>query len=388
MSDLTDHRQIEKKLIETETAFNLTQRMAHIGNWHYDLVEDKMYWSDEFYRILGFKPTEREPSLALLLQAVCPEDRERISKTIKEVGEIGKLVNMEYPIIRADGTVCHIHAEIQALYDPDGNLVKLFGTVQDVTSARRAEATIREAKKEAELYVDLLSHDINNINQAAIGYAELAIQAMEHGDYDLSLLDRTIEMLHNSSSLINNVRTIQRIKAGEIQPESIDIGPLIDGVIGQYDSVKGRKVMINSHTEYSCKVMASELIREVFSNLIDNAIKHSTGVITIDIKLSMIHENGIDYCKVAVSDNGPGIPDEKKKVLFTRYMQGTTKQNGTGLGLYLVKSLIETFNGRVWAEDRVVGDYTKGSRFVVLLPLVDNSQDILRSVPNHHQLAG
>ena len=188
--------------------------------------------------------------------------------------------------------------------------------------------------------------------------------------------------------MINNVRTIQRIKAGEILPESIDIGPLIDGVIGQYDSVKGRKVMINSHTEYSCKVMASELIREVFSNLIDNAIKHSTGVITINIELSMIHENDIGYCKVAVSDNGPGIPDEKKKVLFTRYMQGTTKQNGTGLGLYLVKSLIETFNGRVWAEDRVVGDYTKGSRFVVLLPLVDNSQDILRSVPNHHQLTG
>ena len=146
---------------------------------------------------------------------------------------------------------------------------------------------------------------------------------------------------------------------------------MINSAISQYGSVRGRKVTINRRIECACKVMASELVREVFSNLIDNAIKHSTGQVTIDVHMSKIHENGVEFCKVAVTDNGPGIPDVKKQALFTRYMQGTTKAEGTGLGLYLVKSLIETFKGRVWVEDSVPGDYARGSRFVVLLPLAD-----------------
>jgi signal transduction histidine kinase len=117
--------------------------------------------------------------------------------------------------------------------------------------------------------------------------------------------------------------------------------------------------------------MATELLQDVFSNLISNAIKHSAGDITIDIDMRKTRYDGIEYCTVSVSDNGPGIPDEKKKALFTRFMRGTTKAKGTGLGLYLVKSLVETFKGYVWAEDRVSGDHTKGSKFVAMLPLVE-----------------
>lgn len=370
-NDLTSRKNLEMKLLDNETAFNLAQGIAHMGNWYYDMAERKVHWSDELYRILGFKPGECDPDTEIFLHSICPEDRAGVSRIMHEVIETGKPGYVEYRIIRADGAIRHINAGSRVIRDAGGKLVRVFGTIQDVTTYKLSEVSLEDAKEQAEFYVDLLSHDINNMNQVAIGYAEIALMAMERGNFDPSLLVKTVEMLFNSSSLIENVRTIQRIRSGEIKPERIDICSLLVDVMGQYSSVRGREIQINHHFECDATVIASELLREVFSNLISNAIKHSTGKITIDVDLLKIQEDGKGYCKVIVSDNGPGIPDEKKNELFTRYTRGPTKAKGSGLGLYIVKSLIETFKGQVWVEDRVSGDHTKGSRFVVLLPSVN-----------------
>ncbi len=71
---------------------------------------------------------------------------------------------------------------------------------------------------------------------------------------------------------------------------------------------------------------------------------------------------------VTIDDNGPGIPDEMKRRLFNRFERGTTPTSGKGLGLYLVRKLVEGYGGHVWVEDRVQGDHSQGSRFVVVLP--------------------
>jgi signal transduction histidine kinase len=81
--------------------------------------------------------------------------------------------------------------------------------------------------------------------------------------------------------------------------------------------------------------------------------------------------NGKHYCEVAVEDNGPGIPDDQKEKLFSRFTRGKTKAKGSGLGLYLVHSLAESYHGTVHVEDRIKGDHTQGSRFVVTIPSAD-----------------
>jgi signal transduction histidine kinase len=73
-----------------------------------------------------------------------------------------------------------------------------------------------------------------------------------------------------------------------------------------------------------------------------------------------------------VEDNDPGIPDILKDVIFDRFRRGDTKAHGTGLGLYPVKTLVDSYGGKVWVEDRIKGDYTKGARFMVMLPAVGN----------------
>lgn len=274
------------------------------------------------------------------------------------------------PIIRLSNTIQKIsdgnYRERTNIKRSDeiGDMAIKFNAMMD--ELEHSNKAREDAKEQAELYMDLLSHDINNMNQVALGYTELALDAVKQGKYDPSITEKIREVLVNSSALIENIMKIRRIKAGELKLESIDLNPLIKETIDPYASVQGREVRINYRTKCDCRVLANNLLKDVFANLISNAIKHSTGPLLIEVELSKIHEQDKDYCMVAISDNGPGIPDEKKKVLFGRFMRGA---KGMGLGLFLVKSLVENFKGHAWVEDRVPGDYTKGSKFVVMLPV-------------------
>ncbi len=118
---------------------------------------------------------------------------------------------------------------------------------------------------------------------------------------------------------------------------------------------------------------ANDLIKDVFTNLIDNAIKHSYAEkpLVINVKLEAVKDKNKDFVRCAVEDNGPGIPDWVKSKIFMRFQRGVTKAHGKGLGLYLVRSLVKSYKGSVWVEDRVPGDYTKGVRFVMVFPLVN-----------------
>ena len=101
-----------------------------------------------------------------------------------------------------------------------------------------------------------------------------------------------------------------------------------------------------------------------------NAVKH-TGAGGHPRRSGCCKGNGSHYCRVMVEDDGPGIPDDFKASIFNRTLKGTQNVKGMGLGLYLVKSLVDSYGGRVWVEDRVSGDHTKGAKFVVMLPAVD-----------------
>jgi len=258
------------------------------------------------------------------------------------------------------------------------NFIELYGNeyycvaARDITYRKRVEEEIKNAKAQAELYLDLMGHDINNLNQIALGYLELANEIVKDNQVR-ELVKKPLEAIQNSSKLIDNVRKLQRLKNGELKIELMDLDELLAELRNQYLNAPGKDIAIDYVPGRSCFVMANGLLRDVFSNLIGNAIKHSgpSKSVWIGLELERIIEDGREYCQVTVEDNGPGIPEAQKDQVFARFKKEKTKPGGKGLGLYLVRSLVEDFHGTVRVEDRVQGDHTKGARLVVVLPAAE-----------------
>ena len=243
---------------------------------------------------------------------------------------------------------------------------------QDVTQYKQAVTALHDSVVEAELYVDLMSHDINNINQIGMGNLELLKDEITLNESGQERISKALSAFQNSSELINNVKKLKKVKKCDLFIEKIDIGPILDKVKNNHLTVPGREVTINLETREGCFVYADKLLYDVFSNIVENSIKHSNGPVDINIILNSVKIDHNKFYRVSIEDNGPGIkPDLKKRIFNRMYYEGGIMR-GKGLGLYLVKTLVECFHGNVFLEDRVQGDRNKGSRFVVMLPAAEN----------------
>jgi signal transduction histidine kinase len=243
-------------------------------------------------------------------------------------------------------------------------------TLKDEIAERiKIEEELKQSKAQTELYVDLMAHDINNMNQIAMGFLEMALEDPALDDKTKMMVSKPIDVLKSSTKLIDNVRKIQRITHNGLKKKTMDLGLILSEAIKQYSDVPGNNVLINYSPVGDCHVFANDFLIDVFTNLIGNSIKHSNGSVSIDITLSKQSDyHGNNYYLVTVADDGPGISDELKFKIFNRFLRGETKARGSGIGLYLVQALVNDFSGKVWVEDRVSGDRGKGSKFFVELP--------------------
>jgi PAS domain S-box-containing protein len=273
-----------------------------------------------------------------------------------------------------DGNYRWFLTRVTPIRDEQGNILFWCGSNTDITERIRAEEALKELKQQAELYVDLMGHDINNMNHSAMAYLELALQALETEKRlkldDKVLIERPMQSLANSTALIRNVRKLQKLMTDGVKTKPTDLNKIFRELEATSFHLDNRDVLINIQHVPDIMVEANELLKDVFLNLISNAIKHSDieKPLTVNVKVEPVNVNGQKYYRCIVEDDGPGIPDELKGRLFHRFQRGTTKAHGKGLGLYIVRTLVEGYHGRVWVEDRVRGDYKKGSRFVVELP--------------------
>ena len=363
--DITERKRAEYALQESEEKFRVLSETSPAAIFLYQ--GDRLIYANEAAeRFTGY------PREDILKKNYWEMVHPRYKEMVKNIGiarQSGKHVSTRYEVqyITKSGEVRWAEfaaGMIEYRRKPAGIVIAF-----DITDRKFAEGALKESKAQADMYVDLMGHDINNLNQIAMGYLELAMDHMKPDEKSMEYLSKPIEALGKSSRLIEKVKKLQKMKSGQLEPISVDVRTVIEEVIKIYFNIPGRDIKIN-YTPYSALVKADELLIEVFSNLVLNAIKHTPDdkPLIIDIGTSRISISDNDYYKITVDDNGPGIPDEKKASIFGRFSQGSNQTKGSGLGLYLVKSLVESYGGEVWAEDRVPFDRAKGSRFVVILP--------------------
>jgi PAS domain S-box-containing protein len=253
---------------------------------------------------------------------------------------------------RVETELKKVRSELYGKADPDGKTQALMA-VNDIDSR------LKECR---DLMVLACSGILHTNNTGASQLVKL-IEAFGINKEMTRLLSAPLESFGESSKLA--VEAMKFARSQEISIKAVAIEEVIRQVKAQYPPGDQRVTMIIKPLP-ACEILANELTWEAFNGIVENGMERSGEGrhLTVSVAASRAKYDGKDYCCCIIEDGTAGIPDDDKAAAF-EMPKDITK---SGLGLFLVKAIVEGLNGKVWIEDRIRGDYTKGCRFVVLLP--------------------
>jgi len=239
-------------------------------------------------------------------------------------------------------------------------------------SLRENQKNIEEAYQYTEFYKDLFTHDIRNILQN-IQLANDLIEQSKDKEINMVNMHEIFKLIREQilrgENLISNVTNLSLIRNSDLLTEVVDLNNILEKTIKKIKKSYAHRNISVQIDEIGHKfVKANNLLENIFENLLINAIIHNKNeFIEVLIKISNYKDDNIPYIKIELIDNGLGIPDNRKEEIFIRREDEESKFR-TGLGLSLIKRILECYNGKILVEDRVKGDSTKGSNFIVFIP--------------------
>ena len=241
---------------------------------------------------------------------------------------------------------------------------------------KQSEKKFRLAFHRASFYKDILAHDMNNILQGIMSGTQLLdvyFCKTENQEKVSDLSEIIINQIMRGARLITNVRRISLLEESKLFIGSIEITNLLNKSIEVLKAGFPQKNINIDVSSFKKQIFlqANELIQDVFDNLLINAVRHNqNNQIEIQVKISEAKEHTTNMVKLEFIDNGNGIEDLRKDKIFLRGNKEDKYISGMGLGLSLVVKIVERYNGKIWVEDKIKGDYTMGSNFILLIPEV------------------
>jgi len=238
-----------------------------------------------------------------------------------------------------------------------------------IDDLEKKDEILREEYEKSQFFKELLAHDIGNIMNNIKSSIELIKMKSSPKSIlvrEKKLVNLIVKQIERCNSLISNVRKISQLEDLNQSSKKINLKELLDSIIERIEnsySTLDLEIKTVNLTEKN-NVKAGSLLLEAFENIVLNAIVHNqSNKIQIEINVSRLTENDEKWIKIEFKDNGVGIPNERKESIFERGYS----TRASGIGLFLVKNIIENSQGKVWVENRNASDYSKGSNFVVLL---------------------
>ncbi len=231
------------------------------------------------------------------------------------------------------------------------------------------------AANEIALLNDLMTHDINNFNQGIMGYIELLLQDKRLDDNQRKYAERALVQVRNNARLIDNIRKLAKVRTmseSTFTPMDIQraVGEAIESVTKA--TPERRIAVLSSLAPETHYVLANEYLSDIFLNVLSNAVKFDISPrVRIDVSIGEEEAPQGTCWLISVADRGRGIPDDRKSIVFERFATGVTGIKGFGLGLSIVSAIVEKYGGRIWVEDRIKGDSSRGTVFKILLPKCD-----------------
>jgi PAS domain S-box-containing protein len=376
----------EESLRESERKLREAQEMAHLGFWTWDIKTGNVEWSEEVFKIFCIDPKEFTPHIdSILALSPWPEDNQRDKELINRAIETHNPGSYEQKFLRPDKSIGHYYSTFQGNYNEDGNLISIVGTVLDITERKQAEEAIKilnieleqrviertsqleAANKELEAFSYSVSHDLRAPLRAVDGFSKFILEDYEdkldsEGKRFLKLIRSNTQKM---DQLITDLLALSRVARNELNLSGIDMTQM---AISMFNEIAAPDIpdKISFKVEPLPEAYADPTyIRQVWANLIANAIKFSSKEKKPSIKIYGRTENGFNV--YYVKDNGVGFNPEYAHKLFGVFqrLHKSDDFEGTGVGLAIVQRIIHRHGGKVWAES-VEG---KGATFYFSLPV-------------------
>ena len=216
---------------------------------------------------------------------------------------------------------------------------------------RDLEELNRKANLYLDIYLDVITYEILNAIMGLRGYAEYLEPTAD--EKEKPFLKKISDLAQKSGNVIRNIETISRIYKMPPGVVPIDLADILKKEIALRPNVQYLRLK-----DVTGIVLANDMIGVVFDNLFSNCLKFGGSGVRIEVSAQ---DTGEGMLEISVTDNGPGIPDAMKSQVFDRFAQDSKTRSSYGLGLHIVKMLVEGYGGKVWADDRIHGDLASGA---------------------------
>ena len=377
--DVTEQELLTQKLRREQAYLEEAQRLTHTGSWAANFfTRQNFHVSDETVRMHGFVPSEGPVSFEHFHDTIHPEDQTAVKAALERATRTGSDYDIEYRICRADDGNIRFFRSL-GHHNPSGEIGDYVGTTMDITEQRRAE---EERERLRRLEADLahinrvnmlgelaaaLAHEIKQPIAASITSANACLRWLDRDPPNLkrarAAATRIEQDGNRAADVIDRLRSFYK-KGSPPKREIVDVKEMVREMSALFRTEAVRHaVTIQSAVDADTpKILVDRVqLQQVLMNLMLNAIEAMSdtgGALTIAARA-----NSQDQVIVSISDTGVGLPQESSEQIFEAFH--TTKHEGTGMGLAITRSIVESHGGRVWATDNLGA----GATFHFILPI-------------------
>jgi PAS domain S-box-containing protein len=377
--DITARKRIEEALRVSEQRFRQVTENIDEVFWLTDVAKSQMiYISPAYERLWGRKCETLYAHPQSWLDAVHPDDRERVRTAAQTLQAVGAY-DLEYRVLRPDGTVRWVHDRAFPIADPHGQVYRLAGVAEDITEKHLLEDQLRQLQK-MEAIGELaggIAHDFNNILTGMLGAAEIARLEVGATHAALPWLDNVIKTGKRAKELVAQILTFSRRSETEKKPQQL--AHVVEEAVHLLRSTLPSMVELQVSIAPHCPPVLADAtqIHQVVMNLCTNAwhaLPEQGGRIEIDLRpVTVTAEDAArrlgltvgPYLRLCVRDNGTGMPPEVLRRVFEPFFTTKKHGHGTGLGLAVVHGIVQSHHGAIFAESAPEA----GTSFEIFLPV-------------------
>ena len=377
--DLSAIRENEEKLKKQQQQLSEAEAIGHMGYWRWKVGDETLTWSDEIYRIFGVERDAFTPTINNVNRAIYRRDSMRMSQVFERAMIDRNSYDMEFRLTRPNGDVRYIRCEGRCEQDESGDVVALYGIMQDVTEQTQSERDLREAKDAAERayaskskFLANMSHELRTPLNAIIGFSEM-MQRQLLGPIGTERYLEYIDGIRQSGEhlldLISDILDMSKIEAGKynLDLEDVNIAKITRLAISMVEGRAAEACVELGANDFGddLRIMADRrAVLQILLNLLSNSIKFTEPGGSIRVTLMDEGEN----IKLQVTDTGIGIPAHMLSTITNPFEQAanhyTRSHEGSGLGLAITKELCLMHHGHLG----ITSEVGKGTCVTITLP--------------------